>query len=213
MDTISKAVVIDSIPLEDQLQDETYIFKNLRYVDDDCQPRLSYSVMPSPFERCLDSEIPCYGDPTHLSPGDYYVSEGPNVYQQGLGLTDWSRRSGFIGSNGGGSSKETLVYYEKNGIPCGTQWILGTKEYIAKGALKLWPNPAQSFFYVELPNLDQQIESVAVYDLQGRTVLSQKVTKPSGNVFSIESEALTSGIYLVKASSAEAAFTQKLVVE
>jgi len=89
--------------------------------------------------------------------------------------------------------------------------FVGTDEREQPGALKLWPNPARAFVKVALPDSNEFIEYIEIYDLQGRTV---RFREPQHrNEIKIEIGDLPTGMYLVRAVSAARMYTQKLVVE
>jgi hypothetical protein len=78
-------------------------------------------------------------------------------------------------------------------------------------AMSIYPNPSGGTFQVSLPDANERIERVEMYDLQGRTVAHTSYLEESQA--RIEIHNLAAGIYLVKAGSVKGAYTQKLVVE
>jgi hypothetical protein len=89
--------------------------------------------------------------------------------------------------------------------------FVGVDELSGRGKLKIWPNPSGGTFQVSLPDANERIERVEMYDLQGRTVAHTSYLEESQA--RIEIQNLAAGIYLVKAGSIKGAYTQKLIVK
>jgi len=77
-----------------------------------------------------------------------------------------------------------------------------------RGALKVYPNPARNHFRIEVPEGAQHLESVQLWDVQGRAVRAW----PAGQK-QFDIEGLPAGMYVVRAMGKAGVFTQKLILE
>lgn len=95
-----------------------------------------------------------------------------------------------------------------------SQAILNSTHEISTSsvALNAFPNPFSSSFYITLnPNRAQQI-SFSVYDAQGRLVMENKQSVPSGTtMLEVPAEALVPGMYVVKVLGENFSGTSRLV--
>jgi hypothetical protein len=89
--------------------------------------------------------------------------------------------------------------------------FVGVEDRAGRGKLKLWPNPALDYVQVSLPDVNELITHVDIYDLQGRVVSQVSLQDVSGGKINIQQ--LMPGIYLLSATSAKGVYTQKLVVQ
>lgn len=88
--------------------------------------------------------------------------------------------------------------------------FVGLKETQGFGSLKVYPNPAQCTIQISVPNRSQRISQLNFYDLQGRQVLS---VVPFNADKSIDISKLNPGVYVVKAISENAVYSERLVVQ
>jgi hypothetical protein len=107
-------------------------------------------------------------------------------------------------SSFGGEPYSCLVRLQPSGF-------VGVEDRAGRGKLKLWPNPALDYVQVSLPDVNERIERVDIYDLQGRVVSQVSLQDVSGGKINIQQ--LMPGIYLLSATSAKGVCTQKLVVQ
>lgn len=84
--------------------------------------------------------------------------------------------------------------------------VVSALNEIAEASMKVYPNPAVSSFVTIETMYDSE---VFVYDLNGKTLLSQRMT--AGNA-QLDIASLTSGIYVIENRTAKGNTTQKLVV-
>jgi pectate lyase len=91
------------------------------------------------------------------------------------------------------------LYYIKTSYP-----TLGLEQNIQSTKLTLYPNPVTDQLF--LSSSDQKIKNVAIYNLTGALVKSIK-----NEVESIDVSDLTSGNYLVKVTTNQGSFTQKII--
>lgn len=93
--------------------------------------------------------------------------------------------------------------YPNTMISCET----GIDEFTNKNlSIKIYPNPAQQFFTIELPN--QQTFNLLVYDVTGRKVYQR--TNATGTM-SINCSNFNAGVYFVKAINERTVLTDKLI--
>jgi hypothetical protein len=78
----------------------------------------------------------------------------------------------------------------------------------------LYPNPANSFVYVDLPQLQSEVPlTIRLFDLSGRLVLEQKVQAQAGsNFFTVETSQLIAGLYMVQVSNGSDLAVKRLVI-
>jgi hypothetical protein len=107
-------------------------------------------------------------------------------------------------SSFGGEPYSCLVRLQPSGF-------VGVEDRAGRGKLKLWPNPALDYVQVSLPDVNELITHVDIYDLQGRVVSQVSLQDFSGGKINIQQ--LMPGIYLLSATSAKGVYTQKLVVQ
>ncbi len=93
-----------------------------------------------------------------------------------------------------------ITYYENNSATA-------IEPDATQSAIKLYPNPATTHFTVES---EEGTGRVSVYGLSGELVLSEALTQTTQRV---DIPQLTKGVYLVKVETANASYTQKLVVK
>ena len=78
-------------------------------------------------------------------------------------------------------------------------------------SLSLYPNPAVSETFVTIDNAG--LNTISVYDMQGRLVCTKNYDAMTGEQVRISTETLTSGVYFVRVSNDGAVRTAKLVVK
>jgi|GEM_PF-1408881 len=122
---------------------------------------------------------------------------------------------GYVGQ-GSKTTQSTFQYITEN-----DWWQLSVVKTIADetGAgskvenetenFRMYPNPAIDFITVDFPDMDKKINLVAIYDLQGKMVLSSS-TFTSGDKINVET--LSPGVYMVKLDLGDEVYTQKLIV-
>lgn len=92
-------------------------------------------------------------------------------------------------------------------VPSG---FVGIDEKEGRGKLKLYPNPAQSFITIKIPQGNDVINTVEIITVQGKVVKQIQNFNQDDKVSIV---GLVAGIYIVKARTDSGVFTQKLVVE
>ena len=76
--------------------------------------------------------------------------------------------------------------------------------------LKIYPNPAYDFLFIESDNDDGQSFVLEIFDLQGK-VLLKTTQQVSGEILSLDIQNLTAGVYIIKIQKGLYGFQQKLV--
>lgn len=76
--------------------------------------------------------------------------------------------------------------------------------------VSVYPNPATSFIKIKSKSIDQEIQSVEVFNLLGKKVLHQK-SKTFNTVLNTSS--LSKGIYFIKLKTNSQQFTKKIIIE
>lgn len=104
-------------------------------------------------------------------------------------------------SSFGGEPYSCLVRLQPSGF-------VGTDDHAKRGALKVYPNPVRHYFQIELPEGMDPMQQVDLCDLQGRLLRSWPAAQSS-----YPTDGLPAGMYVVRASSRDGAYTQKLIFE
>ncbi len=87
---------------------------------------------------------------------------------------------------------------------------VGVENILSEDLISIFPNPNSGIFSLEVDDL--KIESVEIFDLQGR-LFFQKIITDNPPVISINLKYATSGIYLVKVKTPEGVLTKKIILE
>lgn len=103
----------------------------------------------------------------------------------------------------GGEPYSCLVRLQPSGF-------VGIDEKEVRGKLKLYPNPAQSFITIKIPQGNDVINTVEIITVQGKVVKQIQNFNQDDKVSIV---GLVAGIYIVTARTDSGVFTQKLVVE
>ncbi|MDA3865223.1 MAG: glycosyl hydrolase [Salinivirgaceae bacterium] len=84
----------------------------------------------------------------------------------------------------------------------------------ANAELEIYPNPANEWLNLKMPVIDGEYVSVEFLDLQGRTLLTQKFSNVNGegNLFRINTSALSNGTYLVKVNNRKTVRTKLVFI-
>ncbi len=77
--------------------------------------------------------------------------------------------------------------------------------------LSIYPNPAVNETFVTVDNAG--MNTVSVYDMQGRLISTMSVDAMAGEQVRLSTEMLNSGVYFVTVSNESAVRTAKLVVK
>ena len=101
-----------------------------------------------------------------------------------------------------------LAYDSIRLLYCGLDPTLSVESNILKSTFQLFPNPAEGFCYVQVPNNWDNSE-ISIRDITGRDYKTHKILKTEGGYKIIN---LQTGTYLIGVTTAEGTQTKKLIV-
>jgi hypothetical protein len=91
---------------------------------------------------------------------------------------------------------------------------VGEQEIYKLGSLALYPNPAQEFTMIEIPEGIQEDKlNLKLLDLSGRLILSRTISSGAKTFYQLDLEEIPSGIYLIELGTTHQNWIQKLIVE
>lgn len=93
---------------------------------------------------------------------------------------------------------QTLTYYKKGGISCGTYSTLGITEKTINADIYLYPNPNKGTMNFQYSITEAVSGELFIYDLSGREVAKYKLQQGAGNQFQISETELNNGVYFYK---------------
>jgi len=172
------------------------------YLSSYCGMKLwTYNINPNPYIGYCVKEN-CWGgiDTGGPMPTSNYT------YIAGLG-EDW--QSNLVQPPPSGyESGSHILYFKKNGIPCGSE-VTGTNEITTQPFLLISPNPfstqttlhADIFFYNA---------SLTVYNSVGQQV--KQIKNISGQTFTFSRDNLPSGLYFLRLTEDKKIFADKIVI-
>ena len=123
---------------------------------------------------------------------DYVFTNGPTP----INLI-WARGSSL-----------TLGSHSTRGSGVTGNFTLSTDSFSMAG-LKLYPNPADEIFAIELPNNIEKI-SVKIFDILGKEVMQKEITTLENT---INTSDLSSGNYLVKVQFDDKSYATTLIIQ
>ena len=102
-----------------------------------------------------------------------------------------------------------ISYSEYYLIPrTGTDIITGLPQYLTENDILVYPNPVSDNLTVTLRTNKFQVSNMAVYDINGKLILSQPV---SDNNISVSTQTLAAGNYFLRLSDGKSSVTTKFV--
>lgn len=105
-------------------------------------------------------------------------------------------------------SSLTLAQHGSRGSGISGTFALSTDSFAMAG-FKLYPNPADDIFAIELPNEFETVE-VKLFDVVGKLVLTKQVSQLDNK---IDINSLLAGNYIVKVTSDEKTFSTNLIIQ
>ncbi|MBG0782626.1 MAG: choice-of-anchor D domain-containing protein [Bacteroidales bacterium] len=91
---------------------------------------------------------------------------------------------------------------------------VGEQEIYHQHSLTLYPNPAQDFTMIEIPEgIREDKPNLKLNDLSGRLILSRTINSGVNTFYQLDVEEIPSGIYLIELSTTNQHWIQKLIVE
>ncbi len=180
---------------------------------------------------------PTAGDTANISLS--FKKNGQNIYGTGISIftTNTSYKNMSLAFNTGNTPDTVMINISSswhNNDTSNTQYTkyagsvlkidnmtfasqkksLGVKNEGDAGAISIYPNPARNQMNVNLTNISDALEKLAVYDLSGRLLSTQIY---SGNVRTltetIDISSFASGIYLIEVTTGTGRFYQKICKE
>ncbi len=126
---------------------------------------------------------------------------GVSVVSSFIGMSDIITQDAYQETNAGVSD---LVYYIFS-----DNTIVSTKE-IPFYPLKIYPNPATSFVFIELPQNLKGNLNLEIYDAMGKRVSNNPITAGASG---IDISGLSFGVYILTARTGKGIYRSKLIVE
>ncbi|MCF8304511.1 MAG: T9SS type A sorting domain-containing protein [Bacteroidales bacterium] len=205
VDTITisyyKYEVIDEIPYHYIDQDQ-FLHDHQLYQKVFCDTSLwSYVETPEYLTYCQADN--CWGPYDTFGPPPQQVTN----YVMGLGL--YRYYESVVSPDNHYTINYEIVYFKKNGMECGEEVIVGTKEPLkVKETFHLYPNPAYNQLAVEIIGIPNG--TLIITNLSGQSIMQ---TTFNTSLFNLDINHLSPGVYLVKLISGNTAAVRKLVVE
>jgi hypothetical protein len=105
-------------------------------------------------------------------------------------------------------SSLTLAQHQSRGSGVSGTFALSTDSFAMAG-FKLYPNPADDIFAVELPNEFETVE-VKLFDVVGKLVFTKQISQIDNK---IDINSLVAGNYIIKVTSDEKTFSTNLIIQ
>ena len=105
-------------------------------------------------------------------------------------------------------SSLTLSQHQSRGSGVSGNFALSTDSFAVAG-FKLYPNPADDIFAIELPNEFETVE-VKLFDVVGKLVFTKQISQLDNK---ININSLVAGNYIVKVTSDEKTFSTNLIIQ
>lgn len=102
----------------------------------------------------------------------------------------------------------SIVWNNPNYSQCYINIILGT-ENLTKSEIKIFPNPANNYLFVEFPDYQKSSLDILIYDLQGR--IMKCPNKNDLNSIEVNVSSLDKGIYFIQINGSESVKKVKLI--
>jgi hypothetical protein len=165
-------------------------------------------------------DIICYSAQTNACTNDmqvllYAIPSGGTWTGPGVSGGYFSPSTAGVGSH-----TLTYTYTDANGCTnTGTTTIVvsacvGVTETDGPGGISFYPNPNDGSFTVAVASNNIQQMKMEIIDLQGRLVYSEMLEGiNSGFTKSIDVNGIANGAYYLRFSSANATFTEKLIIQ
>lgn len=104
-------------------------------------------------------------------------------------------------------TENIIVAVSQNDVECDDTAVLKWN----KQAMKIYPNPAQDFIYIDLKGLNMEQAQVEIYNLSGKKVLSALTNSTSESCINISE--LKAGVYMVKAKTSDQLFNSTIIIQ
>ena len=151
-------------------------------------PPLLTETWTLPADGCYTFTInDTYGDGI-LSPGYYNIK---------------TLAGATIAAGGSFGAKDTKVF--------ATSELLGTDSFDAANTIQLYPNPTKNAMTISVSNASETPDSYSVYNTIGQQIFAQKIS--SNTDLTVNTSALSTGIYFIKLSKGSATKTLRFIKE
>ena len=137
----------------------------------------------------------CYTFTINDTFGDGLIGAGYYNIKTPTGVT--------IASGGQFGSKQTKVF--------ATAEALGTNTFDAANTIQLYPNPTRNAMTISVSKSSETPESYSIYNTIGQQIASQKISSDSD--LTINTSALSTGVYFIKLSKGSATKTLRFIKE
>jgi len=161
---------------------------------------------------------------TILSP----INTGLRVQFDGSLSTNGSNYAWDFGDGNTGTGINPIHIYSTPGLQykvkltvtnnCGGEDIrefrlnqIGLEEFEAHASVRIYPNPADEFLYVDYGSPSLELKGAKIFDSQGKLVLSQKFD--SGNQHTLNTSELSPGLYQVILESNYGYLNEKILIK
>lgn len=148
--------------------------------------------------------------------GKHYSNSGINqtILKRVNASAPWALQGTYMAAAG----TEPLLAF-RNGLNSFSQFAIGVSNLTtnlqynntSNGLIKLYPNPATEFVYINTDNETIKYNDISLYDVLGNKTLNT-VTLVN-NQYVINRNGLASGIYVLKIKAEEKTYTQKIIFE
>lgn len=90
---------------------------------------------------------------------------------------------------------QTLTYYKKSGVPCGTYSTVGISEKEIIADMQLYPNPNSGKMTYQYTLIGETNGVLCIIDLSGKVVSKYNLQMGTNNILNIDQQELPNGIY------------------
>jgi hypothetical protein len=138
----------------------------------------------------------------------------------------------YSNTTGTGSAQTTTVLFANNWVGSGNQLTLlnGGKIKVRNPTLpprmidpngatiekqldvKVYPNPSNGTFNLELPNTDQKVR-IVVTDVSGKMVAMENINEDHSQTIRLDLKNVSAGVYLLQVNNGEEVYRTKLIVQ
>jgi len=91
--------------------------------------------------------------------------------------------------------------------------VLSADELEINDGITVYPNPNSGSFRINLTSDNTSVESLAIYDMSGRSVFSTHLQQIDGKPIIVPNLELASGIYTVRVFGSAESFSSKLIIQ
>lgn len=117
-------------------------------------------------------------------------------------------------------SQDNGVLFDGTGIefeastegPFALSAVVSTKDYLFSN-LKIFPNPIIDELTIELPEDVSKIQSITLFDLQGKIIFNSVNVNEAGGQINLNLSTLHSGLYLLQIRLEDGTIAQKKIIK